>query len=130
MWAARRRPGTAVAESVYRKARDPDRGDGHGRDLQGRSEPVVIQLVTQTQKEPVQDSLHRLSPGTSASGWRDLNPRPLRPELSAGGPSMDIGLLNQPWRAFEVQPQSLRLLYFRAVQLRPLGGRWLGCCGW
>jgi hypothetical protein len=52
------------------------------------------------------------------SGWRDLNPRPLRPELPAGRP-MRLRTLPEPLaKVAEVGRSSAPLLYFVAVHRR------------
>src|SRR5882757_5458723 len=57
----------------------PDPG-GLGKPDARPCEAVVTQLVTQTSKNPVHIYCGR---GLTWSGWRDSNPRPLRPERSA-----------------------------------------------
>jgi len=53
----------------------------NGRDAPREKNPIVTQLVTRGYHNLIAYSLW---PGVLLSGWRDLNPRPLRPELRAG----------------------------------------------
>jgi hypothetical protein len=63
-------------------------------------------------------------PVTLALGWRDLNPRPLRPELRAGRSMVVIFAGRRPVAGVVGRCWSAALLYCAAVQLRWPHGGW------
>lgn len=78
--------GPAVTEAVYRKQVRLviQTGATATDEIFGAApSPWSPSETPRRRKSRCRFPLHRLSPGLTLSGWRDLNPRPLRPERSA-----------------------------------------------